>query len=596
MAKEEIHIVEKEKIDAKWTYFIEIDFSSHLPRFIASSSEGLHVTSRSFRWGVALLVARRYINIHNVDRRFFHPTLQCEHPERLVDREEVVATVVYVKHTHKVFVDREWVGKYPIYHHCSNRKLVLSNRLDTLLERTYEPATFSIESLILFFSFGFIPAPHSVFKDCYKIPSGASICWDLTSYRISLNHAPLIPVISETEPNAAEELENTLRSTITRELSDGKKGPVLLSGGLDSSLLAAMMAPLTNGDLETLIFFDTNDDEIRQAGRFARRIHSTHRKIKAPAWELGYLSDVLFNMDEPNADTMCFPLAYLMEKISGQSGYCWSSIGADDMFCSLYEHIALHIWAGKTEECCILDNLKNEKARTVIAQKLRSLNDSRNIYESLANAFARVSCEDINAVLYPETSTERINAIRTNFIRNWLNKSDVPKEEAMRFSAKIRLPEQTMPVILAAERMSNVEHISPFTNKEIFFLSNRLSSENLVREGLGKLPVRDLGRRVLGSSEYRKTAHGGFSFSLVKFMEANGDLKELFENMDAPFIHMKTSRQWNRTFHQANGVDRFRYMTRLWFLLVWYLWSCRFITPKTTRRNGMIENISEGLR
>lgn len=206
-----------------------------------------------------------------------------------------------------LYLVRDPVGIKPLYYWCpASGGLVFSSEIKAFLQLPGFPARLDARALGQFLEFGYcFELERSVFEGVRRLPAG---------HYLRIRHgerfepqryfAPkLIPDCQQTEQNLEEALLDTLRLVVRQHLVADVPVGVLLSGGLDSSLVAALAAQ--HAPIQTICmgFTDSRVDERPHAAAVARFIGSEHEEVViAPQDILASLSDAVPYFDDLFAD------------------------------------------------------------------------------------------------------------------------------------------------------------------------------------------------------------------------------------------------------------------------------------------------------
>ncbi|MDU1661527.1 MAG: asparagine synthase (glutamine-hydrolyzing), partial [Stenotrophomonas maltophilia] len=233
-----------------------------------------------------------------------------------------------------LWLARDRVGKKPLYYGWAGDTLVFGSELKALWQYPAFDNDIDRDALTLLLRLDYIPAPHSIHQRCYKlmpgrvlrldaeaVAAGASAhrpeqaqrpYWDARARMQAALAAPFQGRIEEAE----EQLDGLLRDAVAlRMVADVPVG-VLLSGGLDSSLLVALLSKLGHQDIRTFsIGFDAVDehsgDEFRYLDIIARTFGTDHEQIRIGGDRaLEALPNAIAAMSEPmvSHDSVAFYL------------------------------------------------------------------------------------------------------------------------------------------------------------------------------------------------------------------------------------------------------------------------------------------------
>src|SRR6185437_10812900 len=200
------------------------------------------------------------------------------------------------------------------------------------------------DALEAFLAFNSIPAPYSIFRDVRKLPAGHVLVWQedgtlgLTRYA---RPGPL-PVREDDEAELVEELRARLRDSVRAHLLSDVPVGVLLSGGVDSAVLAALASQETPEPVHTFTigFAERSFDERDEARLVAERYGTTHHELLVrPEPEL-LLRALAEAFDEPFADSSALP-TYLVSQLAAEHvKVALSGEGGDELFGGYYTYAA----------------------------------------------------------------------------------------------------------------------------------------------------------------------------------------------------------------------------------------------------------------
>jgi asparagine synthase (glutamine-hydrolysing) len=246
------------------------------------------------------------------------------------------AIALYDEKKHSLLLARDRLGKKPLHYALHQGKLLFGSEIKTILALHPELAEVDHEGLLQYFYFGYIPDPHTAFQRIRKLPAGHLMefrddeikirqYWDVPEYGTH-------PAISEEE--CLVELERRLEEAVRiRLISDVPLG-ALLSGGVDSSIIVALMARTSAKPVKTFSigFRAEQFNESEYARMVAERFGTEHHDlILEPDLEetLTYLSGM---MEEPFGDSSMLPTYYVCRMARRQVTVALSGDGGDELF------------------------------------------------------------------------------------------------------------------------------------------------------------------------------------------------------------------------------------------------------------------------
>ena len=257
---------------------------------------------------------------------------------------------IHDKKRNILFCSRDRLGQKPFYYYNKGDKFIFSSELKGILEhkslRINKKENLNKESIELYFSLGFIPSPHSIFKDVFKLEASYNLVYDLGKNKI-INYYRYYQ-ISDFKPiynknKLIEEGRKLLKdATKLRMRSDVEVG-AFLSGGLDSSSIVGEMRELTDiSKLHTFsIGFEGKDyDETKFVNIVKNDFKTKHHHYYLKEKDFQNLIDDFSQVyDEPFGDYSGFPTIKISELAKKDVTVCLSGDGGDEIFAGYERHV-----------------------------------------------------------------------------------------------------------------------------------------------------------------------------------------------------------------------------------------------------------------
>jgi asparagine synthase (glutamine-hydrolysing) len=258
---------------------------------------------------------------------------------------------------------RDRVGKKPLYYGRCGDTFVFGSELKAIRAHPAFAAPIDRDALALFLRYSYIPAPHCIYEGFRKLEAGShlTLCarrpepapprayW---SARSVAEHGHLEP-FSGTEDEAVDRLDGMLHQAVSgRMISDVELG-ALLSGGIDSSCVVAIMQAQSDRAVRTFsIGFDESGyDEAPYAAAVARHLGTDHTELIVRAKDCLELIPRLPELyDEPFGDVSQIPTYLVSELARRDVTVALSGDGGDELFAGYKRYFRAlaqwHKWAG----------------------------------------------------------------------------------------------------------------------------------------------------------------------------------------------------------------------------------------------------------
>ena len=384
------------------------------------------------------------------------------------------AVALYDRAKRELVLARDRAGEKPLYYSITEAGVVFASELTSIEACPYAFLDISREAVAAYLAFRYVPAPHTIYGAVQKLEPG-------TVMRVGSEASPTFRTLARpeyigpTDPaHLTDTLEATLVQAIKRRLSaaDVPIG-LFLSGGLDSSLVAALAARHSEVDFTAFTFAFEGDpqSEAEAAAGIARHLNIPHQVIRAsdaPIEER--LQSLGARLDEPMADRSCLPFEWLCETASQSIKVAVGGDGGDELFLGYSRYFPPPVSPAslkRKHSSFVMEYIKHRLPVVSLETLARTMPGSMALIEKTVETMAKtVEC----APKGKELSTMDFHSYLPGAV---LAKVD---RMSMRHGVEVR---------------------TPFLNPDIMALGRSAPMEWLVREGAGKNPLRTLLQRYL---------------------------------------------------------------------------------------------------
>ena len=232
-----------------------------------------------------------------------------------------------------LFVARDRFGKKPVYYSLVGRTLYFASEIKGILQAADVPRDLDWEAADLFFSYYYIPAPHTIWKSVRNLPAGHFLTYDGEHLSISRYWDMAFRPVETTESAAIESLYGILKEAVRiRMRSDVPLGS-FLSGGIDSGVVTSLMGK--SSDIPTMtctIGFEENDENLRYGRMVSEFLHTDHREHLVDSKAIDVLPKLIWHLDQPFADPSFVPTYYLSKATRERVTVALTGDGGDEMF------------------------------------------------------------------------------------------------------------------------------------------------------------------------------------------------------------------------------------------------------------------------
>ncbi|BCS33270.1 asparagine synthetase B [Luteitalea sp. TBR-22] len=243
--------------------------------------------------------------------------------EAFVRLRGMFAVALYDERTQALVAARDRAGEKPLFYAPTPQGLFVGSEVKALLARPEVPRTFDLASLDQFLTYEYVIAPRTLFASIRKLPAAHYLV-----YREGKVHVARYWDVAETPVRAwdAEEaavaVREALSAAVDRQMMSDVPLGVFLSGGIDSSAIAAFMAESAKRRGVTVTSFsmgfrDQSYNELPYARAIAQRFGLTHVEDMVTADVAALFDPLVSHLDEPFADVSFFP-TYLVSRLARQ--------------------------------------------------------------------------------------------------------------------------------------------------------------------------------------------------------------------------------------------------------------------------------------
>jgi asparagine synthase (glutamine-hydrolysing) len=287
------------------------------------------------------LVAEGHCFRTNTDSEVLPHLFEEMAPAKISELDGMYAFSVWNEKERRLLLVRDPFGKKPLYYSEGPSWFAFASELQALRCVPDFDAEIDREALASYLLTGYISAPHSIFRGARKLPPGHYLEWKFSSDgkpNIFIGrHAdfqPQQPTGLINKKARVEKLRDLLIEAVEKRLVSDVPLGAFLSGGVDSSLVAAIATKELGRSLKTFtIGFDgTEDTEHIHAREISAHLGTDHNeKILSPD-AVSLLEEIAGRLDEPNGDSSCLPTLLLCQYAKEHVTVALSGDGGDELF------------------------------------------------------------------------------------------------------------------------------------------------------------------------------------------------------------------------------------------------------------------------
>ncbi len=440
------------------------------------------------------------------------------------------AFVIFDRRRNLLFGARDRLGIRPFYYTQNDKGFFFASEIKALLETACVDRRVNPIALDLYLTYRYVPGRGTMFKNIFKLLPGEAFTqsgddaprfwkyWDLPQ-----NEEALGP------DEAYQQFEGLLTDSVRyRLISDVPLG-VYLSGGMDSTSVAAVMAGLKQAPIRTYTAcFDMDVDESAAARQTAKRFLCDHHEVRITPDSLDFLPQITWHMDEPFGDTILVPNFCLSKEAGRHVKVVLTGEGADEGQMGYVHHESLAIGFSLSRRVprglrCALGHLipyipvklldrafnyphsMGMAGRRRLAELLSLLDRPGHAYQHFCSLFS----EDERARLYGPGLRHCLNEAKKAYHDPLVNRLNIAKDPLRAIyihDFKHWLPDN---ILNKQDRMTmahSIEGRVPYLDHRLVEFEAKLPCALKIKDGQGKYLLRRFYEQHLGVPSKRKKA------------------------------------------------------------------------------------------
>ena len=512
----------------------------------------------------------------------------------------------------KLFCARDRLGIKPFYYTIVRDRLAFASEIKALLEIPGFQPRLNRRALPEFFAFGYVSSDETLFEGVRKLLPGHLLQIDLTdqdrepqvAQYWDLDISPSKYQLSEAD--YVEQFRDQFTETVESHLMSDVPVGVFLSGGLDSSSIAAVMADLRKERIQTFSvgYAEGEYSELSYARQVAKHIQAEHNEvILGPEEFFASLPRLIWHEDEPLVWPSSVALYYVSQLAREKVKVVLTGEGADEIFAGYLKYRAalLNLRAGPPYRRLVPDLVQELVQKALIAEVIPDgiLRKLRHSFLYYPDSFEKIHLDNFYSV-FPQ---EQQNKLFTRDVMEQLREIN-PYTNSMRFYHSngsrrgllnrllyLDIKTYLVELLMKQDQMSmaaSIESRVPFLDHKIVEVAARIPARYKVRRFSGKYLLRRAMAHRLPPEVLRRSKKG-FPTPIRPWLRY-----QLFDDLGAVLLDGRTR---ERQLIQSSYVQRLLEAHRhgdshatecCWRLLNFELWNRVFLDRDSRLREPQV--------
>jgi len=495
----------------------------------------------------------------------------------------------------KLCICRDRAGEKPLYYGQISDDFVFASELKPFLLHPRFNRRISRNSLATFMQYGYIPAPNTIYRDINKLPAGCIMTIDVDNninlrnyWALTINSYKNYKLYQSNDDLCIDELKALLLNSVEKQMISDVPIGVFLSGGIDSSLITAMMQSISDKPIDTFSigFNEKEYDESIHARSIAKYLKTNHHELVVDAqMSLDVISDLPKIYSEPFADVSSIP-TYLLSKMTRDNvTVSLSGDGADELFGGYERYYrGLSYW-NKMSRIPLpirryLKNVLLSFPNNIYDRMNYSFFNSGNLGYKIHKLARGLDAMDSSIFTQKMVSIwENPRSVvlfgqpsETEYQVSSVNKFSDFESFAMYCDFKMYLPDDILVKVDRASMAVSLEVRAPFLDYQVIEYANELSTHYKIRDGISKWILKQILYQYVPSSYFARPK-SGFTAPIDSWLR--GPLKawawDLINpkrlNNEGYFNSVEINSKWNQ-FQKGKG----NYQFQIWNVLIFQQW------------------------
>lgn len=490
--------------------------------------------------------------------------------ENLLDRlNGMFAFAIYDTTKGEIFCARDRLGVKPFFYYWKDGDFEIASQLRPLINGK---SKISEEAMSIYLDCGYVPSPYSILENVYKLPTGNFMVIDLNKKTKVISEYWNLKPVKEKEisyEDAKKELHDLLINAVKIRMQSDVPLGAFLSGGIDSSLVAAIASKLSNVPVNTFTigFEDPKYDESKVAQQFANIIGSNHKEtICRPEDVLKMLPTFIKVYDEPFSDSSALPSLLLNSVTKQYATVALSGDGGDESFLG-YVHFDL------------MDKFEKANVVPFFIRKTLSILPWYKIFkgrpETIKSILNSKNTDDFSWKIFTGYDSLQKNKKYTwhKYYQGYKKWAKNPKQRLADLNIKLWLENDSNVKVDRASMAYSVEVRSPFLDYRIVEYARTLPLKYRYDNGIKKKIIKDILSEYIPKEIFDQPKKG-FAVPISDWLKnelkqdvlekLNDDFLQKVPNLDVEKFKLKMKQYFEGKYNYSYIVWRL-YVLSLWY-------------------------------
>ena len=503
------------------------------------------------------------------------------------------AFVLYDEANKTVFCARDRAGVKPFIWYYHNGLFLFASELKAFHQHPDFKKELNTDAIAAFMQYGYVPTPHCIFNNAYKLQPGHTLTVNLANQQITIekywdvidyyNKPKLKITLEDTITETERILEKAFQYRMVADVPVG----VFLSGGYDSTCVTALLQKNSTSKINTFTIgvHDKGLNEAPFAKATAAHLGTNHTEYYCTTREaLEIVPDLPFYYDEPFADSSAIPTTLVSKLARQQVTVALSADAGDEVFAGYNKYD--YIVRVKDKLIKVPAPLRRGIAKVmqyVPAHRIPYFNNQplfttryKKMMHLLKDNSAKELLRNMNSLYFPDELNKLLvkapGILSSNFDDELQNDYYDDLSYLMAIDYKTYMLDDILQKIDRASMSVSLEGREPFLDQHIIEFAAQLPSDYKLYKGIKKYPLRQIVHKYV-PKQMMERPKMGFGIPIADWLKK--DLKMFVdEAMEEGFIKKQglfsvdEIKKLHKQFY--NGKEQLH--TKIWYLLMFQMW------------------------
>lgn len=509
--------------------------------------------------------------------------------ESMLNRlEGMFAFALWDKEKHLFFIARDRFGEKPLYYYENEESFYFASELKAL-SSVIASKKIDKQALNLYFTLTYIPAPFTIYEGVRKLEAGKYISFSpQNEFKVHTYYdlASLVIENSECQYSDYQTAQSTLKDLLFHSVKQRMVADVpigsFLSGGIDSSIISAVMAQLSDQPINTFSigFKEKEYDESQRAQLVANHIGSNHTQFILGVDDLlSYTDEILDYFDEPFGDSSAIPSFMVAKKAREKVTVVLTGDCADEIFAGYEKYLGNH-YAYKYNQLPSLIQKTISSLASIVPHTSMTNQLLRKVKKVISTASLSPADRYVHLTAMGFSTSQKLMLLNKdyqldilNHVKRYYNEVEVDDFTKTLYSdVKLVLEGDMLVKVDRMCMMNSLEARVPFLDSKFVEFTFKLPTNYKLDGNNKKKILKDAFRDLLPEKVFNYSKKG---FGLPLRIWFKEELKaELLELLSKDKIVRQGLFEWEfiKEIVEEHMTNKENHSTKLWLLFVFQKW------------------------